>query len=304
MSVKVPATLGSADSGDVLKPERSGLEEPLDPGPEKLASIDIHAYNRDGRAEYRKQWIIKELPITLYLNGREVVTLLCAGHHLDELAVGFFRAEGFLKSPDDLLELKVDEEAGRVDITTRTEVPLLETMWEKRTVTSGCGKGSLFYFSVDALLSKPVVSDLRVTPEQIVARVEDLHQLSETYRHTHGVHNTVLATPDRTLIFREDIGRHNAVDMIVGHLFLRGIPLDDKMVVTTGRLTSEILIKAAKVGIPILVSRNAATSLSIELARSLQITLIGYARAGKFHVYSGNERIVPSPPQGDPSSSG
>ena len=119
--------------------------------------------------------------------------------------------------------------------------------------------------------------------------------MSQTYRRTHGVHNSAVADGDRIVLFRDDIGRHNAVDMIVGHFFLNGLSLEDKLLITTGRLTSEILIKAAKVSIPVLVSRNTATSLAVELARSLNITLIGYARAGKFTVYSGEERIVQNP---------
>jgi FdhD protein len=170
-------------------------------------------------------------------------------------------------------------------------MPLAERLWEKRTVTSGCGKGSLFYYSLDALLSKPVESGAKVSPARIIERIEDLNRLSETYRRTHGVHNTALASRDETLLFRDDIGRHNAVDMIVGHVFLHGISLKDKMLITTGRLTSEMLIKAAKIGIPILVSRNTATTLAVKLANSLNITLIGYARAGKFTVYAGKERI-------------
>jgi FdhD protein len=185
----------------------------------------------------------------------------------------------------------VDEGAGKVEVVTKKNMPLAERLWEKRTVTSGCGKGSMFYYSLDALLSKPVEGGTKASPRKILERVEELNRLSETYRHTHGVHNTALASEDQILLFRDDIGRHNAVDMIVGHVFLRGISLRDKMLITTGRLTSEMLIKAAKVGIPTLVSRNTATTLAVELATSMNITLIGYARAGKFIVYSGKERI-------------
>jgi FdhD protein len=260
--------------------------------PEQVASTIVDVYDRSGkRSEAAMQWVIRERPITLFLNGREMVTLLCAGHHLDELAAGFFYAEGFVGSPEDILKMEIDEAAGRVDLTTRNEAPLAERLWQKRTITSGCGKGSLFYYSLDALLSRPIVSDIRVSPGQILDRVEDLNHLSEIYRRTHGVHNTILAEPDRVLLFRDDIGRHNAVDMIVGHVFLNRVPLGDKLLLTTGRLTSEMLIKAAKVNIPVLVSRNTATSLAVELANTLGVTLIGYARAGKFTVYSGRERI-------------
>ena len=253
------------------------------------ASVGI--YDRGGKKIEQTQWVIRESPVTLYLNDREIVTLLCAGHHLDELAAGFFYAEGFIVSPDDILGIDIDEEAGKVNLSAKGEASVTERLWQKRTISSGCAKGSLFYFSLDALLSKPVKSDIRITPGQIIDRVEDLNRLSETYRRTHGVHNTALADPDKVILFREDIGRHNAVDMIVGHVFLHGIPLRDKMLITTGRLTSEMLIKAAKVNIPVVVSRNTATSLAVELAGSLGITLIGHARAGKFTVYNGQERI-------------
>ncbi|MBI5018089.1 MAG: formate dehydrogenase accessory sulfurtransferase FdhD [Deltaproteobacteria bacterium] len=259
---------------------------------EGIVSIPTAVYDRSGSREERSQLLVREQPVTLYLNGREVVTLVCAGHHLDELAAGFFHAEGFLRSPEDLEELRVDASGERVEVRTRKEPLIAQQLWSKRTVTSGCGKGSAFYHALDALLSKPCRSTLRMSPGQVLDRVEDLNRLSETYRRTHGVHNTALATADELLLFRDDIGRHNAADMVVGHVFLRGIPLEDKVLVTTGRLTSEILLKAARVGFPILASRNASTSLAVELAVKLNITLIGYARAGRFTVYSGEERIL------------
>jgi len=264
---------------------------PEDLADEKAALVVSRIYSTDGFRE-SDQWVIKEQPVTLYLNQREMVTLLCAGNHLDELAVGFFRGEGFLQDFADLENVSVDGSAGKVSVTIRKDPSITETLWQKRTITSGCGKGSLFYYAIDALLSKPVVSSIEVSADQVRSRVEDLNRLSETYRRTHGVHNTALALPEQIVLFRDDIGRHNAVDMIVGHAFLKGIPLNDKILITTGRLTSEILVKAAKVGIPILISRNTATSLAVELANSLNITLIGYARASKFTVYSGMERII------------
>ncbi|MDY0041702.1 MAG: formate dehydrogenase accessory sulfurtransferase FdhD [Desulforhabdus sp.] len=257
---------------------------------EKALPVAALIYDKQGVVE-RDQWVIKEQPVTLYLNGREVVTLLCAGHHLEELAVGFFFGEGFLKRRTDLQDVHVDGSAGKVEVTVAGDPSLVESLWQKRTVTSGCGKGSLFYFSIDALLSKPVSSSLTFSPQQVRDRVEDLNRMSGTYRRTHGVHNTALASPDEIVLFRDDIGRHNAVDMIVGYAFLHDISLHDMLLITTGRLTSEILIKAAKVGIPVLISRNTATSLAIELAKALNITLIGYVRAGRFTLYSGSQRV-------------
>ena len=212
-------------------------EDLYNSAPGQVAPVRVGIYDREGKKLEATRWVIRESPVTLYLNGREMVTLLCAGHHLDELAAGFFYSEGFLSSPEDILGIEIDDEAGKVNLSARGEASITERLWQKRTISSGCAKGSLFYFSLDALLSKPVESDIRITPGQILDRVEDLNRLSETYRRTHGVHNTLLAGPDRAILFRDDIGRHNAVDMIVGHVFLHGIPLRDKMLITTGRLT-------------------------------------------------------------------
>lgn len=258
---------------------------------EKVASVATWIYSVDGPVERREQWVIEETPVTLFVNGREIVTLLCAGHHLDELAVGFAYAEGFIDHLEELLDLTVDRENGRVFLQLRESPDLTSTLWVKRTITSGCGKGTVFYNALDALLAHPVENGLRISASMVWERMEDLHRLSRTYRRTHGVHNCALADSTGIRVFRDDIGRHNAVDMLVGHSFLHHMPLDDKMLLTTGRLTSEIVIKAAKVGLPILVSRNTATTLAIRVAETLNMTLIGYARAGKFTVYTGEQRL-------------
>jgi FdhD protein len=259
---------------------------------ESMAPVSAWVCDKGGSGTQRSLWVVKEQPVTLYLNGQELVTLLCLGQHLDELAVGFLHGEGFLERLGDMERLEVDVEKGRVDVTTRAHPYLADRLWSKRTITSGCGKGSVFYSALDALLAKPVEGTIRLSPLQVWERVEELNRLSQTYRRTHGVHNTALAEPDGIILFRDDIGRHNAVDMIIGYAFLHGISLQDKILITTGRLTSEILIKTAKVGIPVLISRNTATILAIELAGTLNVTLIGYARAGKCTVYTRQERII------------
>jgi FdhD protein len=256
------------------------------------ASVRALVYDRSGGKTEVLQGVASEKPVTLYLNGRELVTLLCVGHHLDELAVGFLHGEGFLQTLSDLRGLEVDKEAGKVQVTTVREEPITNQLWMKRTITSGCGKGSLFYYALNALLAKPVESPLRITPQEVLERVGDLSRSSVNYRRTHGVHTTGLATPDQMIVVRDDIGRHNAVDMVVGYCFLREMALTDKLLVATGRLTSEIIIKSAKLGVSTVVSLHAVTSLAVELARSLKLTLVGYARGGKFSVYSGEERIV------------
>ena len=261
---------------------------------ETIASVLVRVYDTHKGIVIREQTVIREKPVALYFNEKEFVTLLCAGNHLDELAVGFFYAEGLLHSRADLMEIRIDKEAGKVMVAAKPYPAMYEKLREKRTITSGCGKGTVFYNALDALLSKPVSSTLTIRPLEITRLIHDLNTLSDEYRQTHGVHNCALASPGELLVFRDDIGRHNAVDMIVGHAFLKGMPLADKLLVTTGRLTSEIIIKAAKIGIPLIVSRNTATALAIEIAQSLNITLVGYVRAGKFLVYTGHERISDS----------
>lgn len=263
----------------------------LSPREERVAVFPSWIIDKSGERTELPQWLVREQPVTLSWNGREMVTLLCAGHHLDELAVGFFHAEGFLEKREDLLDVQVNLETGRVAVSSRGDSSLPDRLWQKRTVTSGCGKGSLFYYSLDALLSRPIETTMEVSARRIIESMEEMNRLSETYRRTHGVHNSAVTDGERILLFRDDIGRHNAVDMIVGHFFLHGTSLEDKVLITTGRLTSEMLIKAAKVRVPVIVSRNTATSLALELAKSLRITLIGYARAGKLVVYNGVDRI-------------
>jgi FdhD protein len=258
---------------------------------ETIASVPVRVYDTHKGMIIREQTVIRERPIALYFNEKEFVTLLCAGNHLDELAVGFFYAEGLLHKREDLQTIRIDTEAGNVMISAKPYPALYEKLGQKRTITSGCGKGTVFYNVLDALLSKPVASALTVKTHEITKHMQDLNTLSQEYKQTHGVHNCALAGSGEILVFRDDIGRHNAVDMIVGYAFLNGIALADTLLVTTGRLTSEIIIKAARIGIPVILSRNTATSLAIEIAQSLNITLVGYARAGRFTVYTGHERI-------------
>ncbi|SMC23942.1 FdhD protein [Desulfacinum hydrothermale DSM 13146] len=262
-----------------------------DAGEEKVSPVESWLYNGQGDWIPQTQWVIEERPVTLFVNEREIVTLLCAGHHLQELAVGFSYAEGFLDSTDDLVSVQVEANTGRVHLQVQSDTALSETLLHKRTLASGCGKGTLFYHALDALLAQPVESPIRVPAHALCQHVRKLNDLSQTYKRTHGVHNCALADCREILVFRDDIGRHNAVDMLVGHALLHRMPLEDKLLITTGRLTSEIIIKAAKVGLPVVVSRNTATTLAIALAHQLNITLIGYARAGKFTLYTGKERL-------------
>ena len=243
-------------------------------------------------AQNEERSIVQEVPLTVFLNGKELITLLTTGDANRELALGFLLSEGFLQVKEDLKSIRVDDEAGTVEIELSGDLDLTEKLWGKRAVTSGCGKGATFYHILDSLHAKPVSSQLTVAPARVYELMKELNRLSDLYRETRGVHNSALADGGNILVFRDDIGRHNAVDKIRGACFLEEIPLGDKLLVTTGRMSSEIVVKVAKMGVPILISRSAPTSLALDLAERIGLTLIGYVRGDKMTVYTGKQRIL------------
>lgn len=259
---------------------------------EPSVQVDVLICRKGEMCLGMRQWIVEEVPVTLYFNGEQMITLMCAGKNLDELAVGFFIGEGWIRERDRLRDVLVDEERGIVDVRYEGEVGSRDKFWLKRAITSGCAKGSVFCDVLDELLSRPVMSDISIRPEQVWQLMESLNTFSSTYKRTHGVHNCLLATTDVVLYYRYDIGRHNALDMLIGRAFLDGVSMTDKLFVTTGRLTSEVILKAAQVGIPVIASRHAATKLAVDLAETLNLTLIGYVRGGVMTVYAGKERII------------
>ncbi len=235
---------------------------------------------------------IQEVPLTIYLNGREVVTLLCTGKHPKFLAVGFLKSDGLITDSEQLKDIHVEEEPERLMVRVETSHDPFDLQSLKRSITSGCGKGTNFKRNVETIASATVTAKLTVAPEQILQLVAELHERSTLYRATRGCHNASLATPEKILIFREDIGRHNAIDMVCGQCLLDNIPTQDKLIVSTGRIASEILLKAMRLGVPILVSGSAATRFSIDLARKTNMTLVGLVEQGRMVVYNHAGRIA------------
>ncbi|MFP3869889.1 MAG: formate dehydrogenase accessory sulfurtransferase FdhD [Syntrophobacteria bacterium] len=236
--------------------------------------------------------VVREIPLTIYLNNREIVTLLCTGAHAENLAVGFLYSEGLLPRRSSLKRVLVDEKRHAAHVFTSENTELPKRFFGKRTITSGCGKGTLFYDVLDSLQSQPLENRVTIAVDQIRQLVARLQGKSQLYRRSRGVHNCALANTEHILIFRSDIGRHNAVDMILGECFLHHVSTEDKILLTTGRITSEILIKTAKMHIPLLISRSAATNLALEVARTLNMTVIGYVRGSKMLVYTGAENVI------------
>jgi FdhD protein len=245
---------------------------------------------RDGGFEDMDDTVIREVPLTIYLNGDEFVTLLYTPEMADMLAVGFLRSEGLIQHFSDITSLRFEPENNVVFVEIRGGA-LAEKLYGKRTITSGCGKGTVFYSVLDALRSHPVSSEMTVSPQEIEGAMRRLQDASVLFKLTGGIHSAALCEKGQVVFTCEDIGRHNAVDKIIGLCLKDEISLTDKYVVTSGRISSEILVKTAKLGIAVLISRSAPTSLSIELAESLGITLVGFARGRGFNVYTHSSRI-------------
>lgn len=237
--------------------------------------------------------IVREAALTVNVNDKELATLVCSPTDLKYMAVGFLCAEGILLQRDDLRQITVDEEQGMVWVETRRQENLGEKVFLKRYITPCCGRArTSFYFAADAILCKPVTAPLQVPLTTVFNLAEQLQQQSHLFRRTGGVHGAALARGGEILIFREDIGRHNTLDKIYGQCFLEEIPREDKIVVFSGRVSSEILLKIAKMGVPVLISRSAPTDLALKLADDLGVTVVGFARGNRCNIYAHPERII------------
>ncbi|MBV6396286.1 MAG: Sulfur carrier protein FdhD [Anaerolineales bacterium] len=234
---------------------------------------------------------IVESPVSLTVNGEVWVSLMCTPVHLEALAVGFLFNEGVIDSMEDVADVRVCEHGDNVDIwlTREAEKP---SRW---TRTSGCSGGMTAVDSIQRPRSGWARSDFSLPVNQIARVVEMLFESQELYRETGGVHTSVLTDGERIIVAAEDIGRHNTLDKIAGLCLMRKIQPERRILITTGRISSEMLQKAVRFGANILISRTSPSSLSIELAEKWGITLIGYARRNRFNLYAGEERILRTP---------
>lgn len=236
--------------------------------------------------------IVNEVPLTLYLNDVELATLVCSPGNYRELAVGFLATEGLITSCSEIRDISCREEEGLLWMQTHSPVPQAENFL-RRQIASCCGKGrALLYFVNDARQLQPVKSSALFSSADIIKLISALDEKAATYRATGGVHSAGLGCGNNLTVIYEDIGRHNAVDKVLGHTLLNRLDTGDKCLLLTGRVSSEILIKAARLSIPLVVSRSAPTMLAVEIAGELGITLVGFARGQSFNIYSHNERIT------------
>ncbi len=235
----------------------------------------------------------EEHPYTIHLNGEELVTLLASPGYQKELAAGFLFNEGIIRAPADILRCETDPAHGLIWVETAGTGSLGERFWRKRYLGSGCGGSIGFYSLADVRSCQPLETDLQVSGQQVVNLARFLQTVSTEYRSTRGVHTAIVADADEVLVIREDIGRHNAVDKVTGKCLLDGIVTVGKLLMVSGRISSEILTKAVRMGVPVLISRAAPTALAVEYGQQLGITVIGLARGSRFQVYTHPGRIKP-----------
>ena len=235
--------------------------------------------------------VIREFPLTIFVNGQELVTLLCTPTEQKYLAVGFLLSEGLIDDKGDIKEIVVDSKKGAVHVQTTEDKDLAIDVMFKRMITSGCGRGATFYNVADAQSSLKVESQIKISAVNVINLVKEFQHRSEIFRATGGVHSAALCEATKILIFHDDIGRHNAIDKVFGECTLNDIPTADCIVVTSGRVSSEILLKVNKRNVPVLISRAAPTDQAVKMAGYMGITLVGFVRGNKMNVYSNEWRI-------------
>ncbi|MCD6153219.1 MAG: formate dehydrogenase accessory sulfurtransferase FdhD [Syntrophobacterales bacterium] len=248
-----------------------------------IEEYDVEFYDGKKPSQITNR-IIREVPVKIYLNGHNIITIACAGIHLKELAAGFLKSEGIIEVSGDIEKIYVSNEDYSVHVFSKSRDTLPD---EKYILSSGARE------SKQEAAKEIIMSDIHISAESALKLMKDHLYSTKIHMATHGTHCSSLAdTTGRIIISREDIGRHNTIDMLGGYSLFHKIECSDKIVLTTGRVSSEIVSKIWKSGIPIILSRSVPTSRAIALSLEAGITVIGYMRDGKMNIYSNKERVV------------
>ena len=262
------------------------------------AAIQVSATNEFGQQV--DGHVAAERALTIYLNRREIVTVMTLGTHPELLALGWLRNQRLVTDINQIISIKANWETESVNVTTNKDIENLDEKLSKKTVTTGCGQGAM-YGDMMAGINKIQLDAPQLDQSFLYELLQSLNSHNEIYRQAGAVHGCALCHGTDILHFVEDVGRHNAVDTIAGHMWLNELTGHDKIFYTTGRLTSEMVIKVAQMGIPVLLSRSGTTHMGLRLARKVGVTLISRAKGRHFLIYNGVEKIkfnaIPSPAQ-------
>ena len=247
--------------------------------------IDVKFYS-DEKASLISESVIREEPVEIFLNDRKVATFVCTGIHLEELAAGFLRSLGALNAPGDIETITVNLEGSRIDVLTTGKVLSEPDSSDLFVLSSGAKtKGS-------GKRKSPLTSDTSISAKKTIEFMEELLSSSLLNKETHGTHCSALADTEKIIALREDIGRHNTIDMLGGYALFAGIDCSDKIIIKTGRVSSEIAEKVWTLGIPIMISHSVPTYEAVGIVKDAGITLIGHVGGGRFKVYSNERRVT------------
>jgi len=258
---------------------------------DEVKKFTIQRVTEQGKSEV-EDVVVREFPLTIILNNQELVTLLCTPKDLKNLAIGFLSSEGLIENKEEIRKIVLDDRRGVVRVETEGDKGVATEPLFKRIITSGCGRGAAFYSAADITNQARVESQIKISTRDVFALAKEFQHRSQVYRATGGVHSAALCDTKGILTFAEDIGRHNAIDKIFGECMLKDIPTDDRIIITSGRVSSEILLKIAKRNIPVLISKSAPTDIAVDLAVGLGVTLIGFVRGRKMNVYAEGWRVI------------
>ena len=245
---------------------------------------------RSGRVSEVAGDVVREQPLTIYVNGEKFLTVLCSPMMLEALVVGYLGMEKVIGGLDDIAQLDVSAVDGRADVTLTHSV----TLPSERILTSGCGGG--ITFRIDHRLFPRLDSSLRVRPVVLADGMKQLFQAATHYQQSRGIHGAGLSDGTRLLVVAEDVGRHNAVDKVAGQALLENIATRDRILLSTGRISSEMLLKAARMGVPIVASRTSPTEMAVSLAEQLNVTVAGYVRPDGLNLYAGDAVVLDPQP--------
>ena len=232
-----------------------------------------------------------EKPLTLFLNGQEIVTMMSICDYPEYMAIGYLVNQNMLLPDDEITGIDYEEDISTIVVRTARKTDYEEKL-KKKTMTSGCAQGTVFGDVMEKFEDVPLPKDAMIKTSWLYTLIKKINTQPSLYLEAGAIHGCVLAEQDRVLLYMEDVGRHNAIDKVAGYMFKHGIGGADKIFYTTGRLTSEMVIKTVQMGIPILASRSGFTAWGVELARSVGLTLIGRARGKRFVVLSGEDHII------------
>lgn len=246
----------------------------------------------NGSASEVTDAVVCEYPLAIYVNEKEMVTLLCTPKNLDYLALGYLLSEGIIKEKSDITSVSIDEEKGSAYVKLSEGMGDIGYSWEERQRTKGCSGGTIFNHGFDYEQLTPMADKLKVHCSKVLSLMEEFNSRSELFRGTGGVHSAALSDGEKILIFNEDIGRHNALDKVMGEAFSKGLSFEGKIVLTSGRISSEMLLKTARRNISVMISRSAPMDMALRIGEGINMTIVGFARGQRMNIYTGSDRIL------------